>query len=85
MVKAPVYHPKVYQPAPTYHQAPKKYGFSFVTTEAAPAAVEPEVKAAEPEVVEEEAPVEAEASSYEAPAPATEAAPEAERYRYYRY
>ena len=60
VVKAPVYHPKVYQPAPTYHKAPKKYGFSFVTTEAAPAAVEPEVKAAEPEVVEEEAPAEAE-------------------------
>merc|ERR1711862_521148 len=91
---APVYH----KPAPVYHRAPaytpKRYGYSVVTTTAAPVA-EPAAK--EAPVVEEEAaeaPVPVEeaapkteedpAPAYDAPA-ATEAAPDAERYRYYRY
>merc|ERR1711983_52497 len=91
---APVYH----KPAPVYHKAPaytpKRYGYSVVTTTAAPVA-EPAAKEApvmEEEAAEAPAPVEEAAPkteedpapAYDAPA-ATEAAPAAERYRYYRY
>merc|ERR1711963_1259817 len=87
---APVYHsaPAYHKPAPAY--TPKRYGYSVVTTTAAPVA-EPAVKVAEPAVeepapVEEAAPAPVEevvekaaedpAPSYDAPA-ATEAAPAA--------
>jgi len=98
---APVYHkpaPVYHKPAPVYHRAPaytpKRYGYSVVTTTAAPVA-EPAAKEApvvEEEAAEAPAPVEEAAPkteedpapAYDAPA-ATEAAPAAERYRYYRY
>merc|ERR1712130_105529 len=81
---APVFHQApVYHKTPVYHKptsyAPRKYGYSVVTTtEAAPA-----------EVKEAPAPVEVEAEEAPAPAPdapaATEAAPAAEEARRYRY
>merc|ERR1712117_410329 len=101
---APVYHhAPAYHAAPVYHKAhsyaPKKYGYSVVTTAAPAPAEEPEVKEAPVEVAAEEEPAApvaapeepvaetkeaAPAPSYDAPA-ATEAAPaEESRYRYYR-
>merc|ERR1712117_890026 len=103
---APVYHhAPAYHHAPVYHKAqsyaPKKYGYSVVTTAAPAPAEEPEVKeapvvevaaeeepaapVAAPEEPVAEAKEAAPAPSYDAPA-ATEAAPaEESRYRYYRY
>merc|ERR1712227_560943 len=90
---APAYHAPAYHHSPVYHKptsyAPKKYGYSVITTEAP--APEPEVKEAEPEAeaVEEEAAVTEAAAvkTEEAPAPAYDApaAAEAERYRYRQY
>merc|ERR1712117_614941 len=93
---APVYAPApAYHAAPVYHKAhsyaPKKYGYSVVTTAAPAPAVEvaaeeePAAPVAAPEEPVAEAKEAAPAPSYDAPA-ATEAAPaEESRYRYYRY
>ena len=98
---APAYHhAPAYHRAPVYHKAhsyaPKKYGYSVVTTEkvveelrAAPVEAEPEVTEAPVEAAEPatEAAVKAEeapAPAYEAPA-TTEAAAPAERYYRFRF